>query len=850
MAGKDAPSPSQRIEINTPFYLGAHDRPGDFITPIKLKLDNFNSWSHAIKVALCSRRKFGFLDGTITYVMSPATKEDWVVVHCMLVSWLMNTIYPEVKSTLSNYDNAKHLWDDLHEHFCIVNGPRIHQLKSQINKCEQTKIMSVAIYFGKLKVLWDELAQLQPLISCKCGQCICDVSKQHVKRREDDMLQQFLLGLYSEYYAHIRSNILAQDPLPSLNKAYQQVSQEELVQGFARVQDEIFPPVGFAVRAAVGRGRGAAVKPASVTVCTHCKKSGHLASHCYALQVCSHCNKRGHDISRCFEIVGYPEGWTMGNRGNKSSGQNCGIVRANAATVAGSSIGGSTVAATSSCSVPTPSAAFTAAALEVFTAAQWKTIMGLFGNDKIPENRLSGKFDITSWIIDTGATHHVTGDKSCLFDITNIHCPVGLPNGDNVIASLEGSVHLSDMITLHHVLYVPNLSCHLLSVSQLNDNLQSVVTFHSDVCLIQDHMKALIGTGVRRDGLYYFSKPKVVSTIEASTDVELWHRRMGHPSEKVVKSLSHVSRSRSSLNKNCEVCFCSKHHRDKFSLSANSCSPIFEKIHCDLWGPYRHESSCGARYFLTIVDVFSRAVWIYLLIDEKEVFQMFMAFVAMVDRQFGQSITIVQSDNGSEFKCLIDYFRDNGILFQTSCVGTPQQNGRVERKHKHILSVGRALRFQANLPIYFWGECILGAAHLINRTPTPLLQNKTPFEILFNKLPTFDTIRTFGYLCFAHNQNTKGDKFASKSRKCVFVGYPFGQKGWRLYDLNTKEFFVSRDVKFIENVFPFSSPDNVHNVSSDDYSGAIHEDFADIGLCDDECEDEVSNYGQGGRYEL
>ena len=225
MAGYDgAPSSSQKIEINTPFYLGAHDRPGDFITPIKLKLDNFDSWSHAIKVALCSRRKFGFLDGTITDVVSPATKEDWVVVHCMLVSWLMNTIDPEVKSMLSNYDNAKHLWDDLHERFCIVNGHRIHQLKSQINKCEQTKTMSVAIYFGKLKVLWDELAQLQPLISCKCGQCTCDVSKQHVKRREHDRLRKFLLGLYSEYYAHIRSNILAQDPLPSLNKAYQQVS--------------------------------------------------------------------------------------------------------------------------------------------------------------------------------------------------------------------------------------------------------------------------------------------------------------------------------------------------------------------------------------------------------------------------------------------------------------------------------------------------------------------------------------------------------------------------------------------------------------------------------------------------
>ena len=175
MAGNDAALslPSSKIEIHNPFYLGAHDRPGDFITPIRLKLDNFDSWSHAIKIALSSRRKFGFLDGTIVDVVPPATKEDWIVVHCMLVSWLMNTINPEVKSMLSNYDNAKRLWDDLHERFCIVNGPRIHQLKSQINKCEQTKTMSIASYYGKLKVLWDELVNLQPLINCHNGKCTC-----------------------------------------------------------------------------------------------------------------------------------------------------------------------------------------------------------------------------------------------------------------------------------------------------------------------------------------------------------------------------------------------------------------------------------------------------------------------------------------------------------------------------------------------------------------------------------------------------------------------------------------------------------------------------------------------------
>ena len=115
------------------------------------------------------------------------------------------------------------------------------------------------------------------------------------------------------------------------------------------------------------------------------------------------------------------------------------------------------------------------------------------------------------------------------------------------------------------------------------------------------------------------------------------------------------------------------------------------------------------------------------------------------------------------------------------------------------------LRFQAHLPIYFWGECVLAAVHLINRTPSPLLQNKTPYEMLFGTPPSYNVIRTFGCLCFAQNQHTKGDKFASKSRKCIFVGYPFGKKGWYLFDLDSQKFFVSR-VKFFEDVFPFLDP--------------------------------------------
>lgn len=82
-------------------------------------------------------------------------------------------------------------------------------------------------------------------------------------------------------------------------------------------------------------------------------------------------------------------------------------------------------------------------------------------------------------------------------------------------------------------------------------------------------------------------------------------------------------------------------------------------------------------------------------------------------------------------------------------------------------------------------------------------QRQTPFELLFGRSPVLDQIRVFGCLCYAHNLNHYGDKFASRRKRCVFLGYPYGKKGWRLYDLDKEEIFNSRDVVFQEDTFPF-----------------------------------------------
>ena len=193
-----------------------------------------------------------------------------------------------------------------------------------------------------------------------------------------------------------------------------------------------------------------------------------------------------------------------------------------------------------------------------------------------------------------------------------------------------------------------------------------------------------------------------------------------------------------------------------------------------------------------------------MLLAKSEVKNVLQRFCAYAEKQFSQVVKVVRSDNGMEFMCLRKYFQDNRILHQTSCVNTPQQNGRVKRKHIHILNVARALLFQSKMPVKFWGKAITTETHVINMTPTKILQGISPYEVLFGVKPSYSSLRVFGSLCHVHRRDRDKDKFGERSTRCAFVGYPFGKKAWRVYDLDNNVFLVSRDISFVENVFPFA----------------------------------------------
>ena len=146
----------------------------------------------------------------------------------------------------------------------------------------------------------------------------------------------------------------------------------------------------------------------------------------------------------------------------------------------------------------------------------------------------------------------------------------------------------------------------------------------------------------------------------------------------------------------CSVCPKARPHRQWASKN-------FELIHVDIWGAYKCTTHDGCRYFLVIVDDDSRATWVHLMASKSNAFPLLQSFIMFVKNQFDVSVKVVRSDNGMEFQdhTTIQFYAQQGIIYQKSCVDTPQQNGIVERKQKHLLEVARTLMIQANLPQKF-----------------------------------------------------------------------------------------------------------------------------------------------------
>jgi hypothetical protein len=186
----------------------------------------------------------------------------------------------------------------------------------------------------------------------------------------------------------------------------------------------------------------------------------------------------------------------------------------------------------------------------------------------------------------------------------------------------------------------------------------------------------------------------------------------------------------------------------------------------------------------------------------------FLKFQLMVERLLNAKIKSVQTDWGGEYRNLNKYFWSVGILHRVSCPHTHQQQGCVERKHRHIIDTTLAFLADNSLPKKFWDDACLTSCYLINRLPTPLLKNISPFEKLFSQVSDYKFLKVFGCACFPNLRPYNSHKFSLWSKPCVFLGYSTRHKGYRCYHLETSRIFISRNVIFHDSFFSQYFPAN------------------------------------------
>ena len=222
-------------------------------------------------------------------------------------------------------------------------------------------------------------------------------------------------------------------------------------------------------------------------------------------------------------------------------------------------------------------------------------------------------------------------------------------------------------------------------------------------------------------------------------------------------------------------------------------------MHSDLWGStYVPNSLNGSQYFLSLVDDYSRRVWVYFLKYKNEAFSRFKEWKNLVENQTGHKVKKLITNNGLEF-CNIEFnsfCNQHGITRHRTCPETPQQNGLAKCMNRTILEKVRCMLNESGLPKKFWAEATNTAVYLINRSPNSAISFKTPMHVWSGKKPSLVHLKPFG--CLAYVYIDQG-KLNPRACKAVFIGYPTGVKGYKVWLLNENKCVISRNIVFHES---------------------------------------------------
>ncbi|GBO34976.1 Retrovirus-related Pol polyprotein from transposon TNT 1-94 [Araneus ventricosus] len=185
-------------------------------------------------------------------------------------------------------------------------------------------------------------------------------------------------------------------------------------------------------------------------------------------------------------------------------------------------------------------------------------------------------------------------------------------------------------------------------------------------------------------------------------------------------------------NESCIACNVGKATRTSLkNVYKRVTKSVLDKVHMDLWGPAPVNSLGGSKYFLSIIDDFSRKIDVFTLKSKSEVFSIFKEYLSRVQRELGRKLKSVRTDNGMEFchKDFETFLRNLGIRIERTSFYTPELNGIAERFNRSSVEAVRTMLQDSGLQPRFWAKALHAYVHTKNRCSHKLTEGKTPMEI-------------------------------------------------------------------------------------------------------------------------
>ena len=432
-----------------------------------------------------------------------------------------------------------------------------------------------------------------------------------------------------------------------------------------------------------------------------------------------------------------------------------------------------------------------------------------------------------NFLLDSGATEHIINDLRLFTNYKKLEEPLSITvakKGETIQATHTGKIQVKTIGysgELINVLYSKSVPTNLISVRRIQEAGMCVVFKENGQVEINKGSTKLI-QGKRINNLYIIelivqnaqNKARAaghVAVISNMDKYKIWHERLGHISQEKFSKIKINKlvvddiylRDINPNNLLCEACISGRQTRLPFAKTKDKMyikRPLFV-VHSDVCGPITPSTIDNKNYFLNFIDDYTHYTVTYLMSNKSEVFTYFKDYVAKAAAHFNSKLVHLYCDNGREYLSgeMKELCKQNGITYHLTVPYTPQQNGVAERMNRTITEKARTMVYSAGLDKSFWGEAVLTATYLINRSPTKAINlNKTPYELWHNRKPTLNNLKIFGCTAYIHNK-TKRTKFDSKSFKGIFVGYV--PNGYKIFEPKSKKFIVARDVIFDESTY-------------------------------------------------